>query len=209
MSAKFTVVVAVRMKRFLSLTLLLIALTPATAFADRIYLIPNDGYGDNFGFAGYMNGHPLFLDGGTDYFFSGWRPYAPGETMSGGALWLYSTVIWIDGVPTEFYFPGAGAIFVSPGITMPTDGRDGFQAFADVSFFHTGITWDGQTEIDVGGSAFGSFTFFRGYDGRYYPAGAFDQAPEPGTLGLIGTGSIGIVAVARKRLRTRQLFRGR
>jgi hypothetical protein len=93
-----------------------------------------------------------------------------------------------------------------PLITIPTDGRDGFRAFVDISFSHTGINVETGQTIDVAGGAFGSISFYRGVDGGYYPSD-FVQAPEPGTLGLIGTGLMGIGGVARKRLRTRQPFR--
>jgi hypothetical protein len=188
------------MKRSLPLTLLFVSLMSATAFADHLYLFVNNGSGDNFGYVSQMNGHPLILSGGTDPFFLGNFGYQPGWTLGGGALYLYSTDIWIDGIPTEFSFPGAGSISMFPQITIPTDGRDFFRSFVDISFSHIGISDTGQT-IDVGGGAFGSISFYRGADGGYY-ASDFVQAqvPEPGTLGLIGTGLMGIVAVARKRL---------
>jgi hypothetical protein len=53
--------------------------------------------------------------------------------------------------------------------------------------------------IDLYGSSKGKITFFRA-DGLYY-AGSFTTVPEPGTLGLMGTGLIGIFSVARRRLR--------
>lgn len=203
MGVKSTIVAEVRMKLLLPLSLLLIALTPATAFADNLYLVPNFGAGDNFAYFTQMNGHELVLSGGTDPYFFGSFGYQPGYTFGGGALYLYSSVIWIDGIPTEFYFfPGS----IGMNITLPTDGRDFFRAFTDIGFGATGINFDTGQTIGVGGGAFGSISFFRGLDGLYY-ASPFEQVPEPGTLGLIGTGLMGIVAVARKRLRTRQLFR--
>jgi hypothetical protein len=82
------------MKRSLPLTLLFVSLLSATAFADHLYLHVNDGSGDNFAYV--SNG--LQLSGGTDYFFLGSFGYQPGWTLGGGALYLYSTVISIDGI---------------------------------------------------------------------------------------------------------------
>jgi len=194
------------MKRSFPRTLLFVALMSATALADHLYLVPNC-CGDNFGYSTQMNGHPLHLSGGTDPYFLDAFGYQPGSTLGIGELYLYGSVIWIDGIPTEFNFPGAGSISMYPLITLPTDGRDVFRAFVDISFSHNGINYDTGQTIDVGGGAFGSISFYRGADGQYY-ASDFAEAPEPGTLGLIGTGLIGIAAVARKRLRTRQPFRG-
>ncbi|MGC2197889.1 MAG: PEP-CTERM sorting domain-containing protein [Terriglobales bacterium] len=192
------------MKRSFPLTLLLIVLTSATAFANHLYLSPNGGSGDNFAYVTQMNGHQLVLSGGTDPYFLSAFGYQPGSTLGGGALYLYSSAIWIDGIPTEFAFPGAGSISMYPLITLPTDGRDFFRALVDISFSHTGINYDTGQTIDVGGGALGSISFSREADGLYY-ASSFAQAqvPEPGTLGLIGTGLMGILAVARKRLGTR------
>lgn len=187
------------MRRSLPLTLLFVFLMSATALADHLYLLTNC-CGDNFGYATQMNGHSLFLSGGTDPYFLSAYGYRPGSTLGGGAIYLYSSVIWIDGIPTEFGFPGAGLISMYPLITLPTDGRDFFRAFVDISFSHTGISFDTGQTIDVGGGAFGSISFYRGANGQYF-ASDFVQAPESGTLELIGTGLIGIVAVARKRLR--------
>lgn len=192
------------MKLFLSLTLLLITLTPATSFADRLSLFPNDGSGDNFSFVTVMNGHKLILSGGTDPYFLSASGYQPGSTLGGGALFLYSAVIWVGGTAGEFSFPGAGSISMNPFITLPTDGRDVFRVPLVISFSHTGINFETGETIGVGGGAKGSITFYRGADGLYY-ASRFEQAPEPGTLALIGTGLMGVAAVARKRLRTSEI----
>jgi hypothetical protein len=191
----------VRMRRFLlPLSLLCVTLISSTAFADHIYLFPNDGSGDNFGFVGRMNGHQLFLSGGTTYSFFGNGGYSPGSTFGGGdTLFLYPTTVWIDGTPMEFGFPQTDSTIFISSFTLPTNGKD-FTKFVEVGFSAMGINFDTGQTIGVGGEASGKISFyFSPETGQYYP-GNFVQAPEPGTLGLIGMGIIGILGSARKRL---------
>lgn len=189
------------MKLFGPLTLLLITLTSTIAFADHMYLVPNC-CGDNFGYSTTINGHPVHFSGGTDPFFLDAFGYPPGSTLGFGELFLDSTVIWVGGIPTEFFFPGAGSISMFPTFTLPTDGRDFFKVFVDINFFHTGVNFDTGQTIDVSGGAFGSISFSRDVNGFYVPD-AFVQAPEPGTLALLGTGLLGIAAAAKGRRRAR------
>ncbi len=190
------------MKRFLlPLFLLFVTLTSSTAFADHIYLRPNDGSGDNFRFVGQMNGHPLVLLGGTPSYFFITDGYAPGSTFGGAAtLFLYPTVVWIDGVPLEFDFdPTNSGIFMS-SITLPTDDKS-FTIPVQIYFDAWGINSDTGQTIQVGGFASGKIpVYFDSNTGLYYPE-TFVQAPEPGTLGFVGTGMIGILASVRKRLK--------
>jgi hypothetical protein len=187
----------------LSLPLLFLFLTliSTTALADRIYLIPNDGSGDNFGFVGYMNGHPLFLDGGTSYNFFGDGGYAPGTAFGGGdTLYLYPADVWIDGAPMEFGFPETMSVIFGSSITLPTNGSD-FTVPWQIGFSATGVSFDTGQTIQLTGQESGKLSFYyNSVTGLYYP-GAFVQTPEPATLGLLGTGIIGILASTRKRLK--------
>jgi hypothetical protein len=189
----------------LSLSLLFLTLISTTALADRIYLIPNDGSGDNFGFAGYMNGHPLFLDGGTSYEFFGDGGYAPGAAFGGGdTLYLYPADVWIDGAPMEFGFPETMSFIFGSSITLPTNDRN-FTVPWQIGFSATGVSFDTGQTIQLTGHESGTLSFY--YDsvtGLYYP-GSFVQTPEPATLGLLGTGIIGILALTRKRLKRPRL----
>jgi hypothetical protein len=184
------------MRDFLSVSLLFVSLMSATAFADHLYLYPNSGSGDNFAYVSRVNGHPFILSGGADYFFFGDVGYQPGWRLGGdGGLFLYSTVVWIDGIPMEFFF-SSGTISMT-SFTLPTNGRD-FRVPVDISFFASGFNFDTGDTINVGGGARGSVSFYFS-NGLYYP-NAFEEAPEPGTLALIGTGLMGIAAFVRKRV---------
>jgi hypothetical protein len=190
------------MKRsLLLLSLLFVTLISSTAFADHIYLGPNDGSGGNFAFVGQMNGHQLFLSGGTLYPFFDIDGYAPGSTFGGeDTLFLYPTFMWIDGMPLEFGFPpGDSSIFIS-SFTLPAVGKS-FTEFVAIGFSAVGISFDTGQTIGVGGGARGNISFYYSPDsGLYYP-GAFVQAPEPSTLEFIGIGIIGILGSARTRLK--------
>ena len=190
------------MKRsLLLLSVLFVTLISSTAFADRIYLGPNDGSGDNFGFVGQMNGHQLFLSGGTPYYFFGVGGYEPGSTFGGGdTLFLYPTVAWVDGVPEEFNFPQTDSYIFMSSFTLPAVGKD-FTEFVEIGFSAVGISFDTGQTIGIGGGARGKISFYYSPDsGLYYP-GAFVQAPEPSTVEFIGIGIIGILGSARKRLK--------
>lgn len=82
--------------------------------------------------------------------------------------------------------------------TLPTDGRS-FTVPVQISFFATGMNYGTGETVNVGGGASGHISFYSS-NGLYY-ANNFVQAPEPGTLGFVGTGLIGILASVRKRLR--------
>ena len=185
------------MKRFLTLTFLVVALA-SSAFADHLYLATNGGAGDNFGFVGRMNGHRLVLSGGTTASFFSSDGYTPGSPFGGeSALFLYSTIVWVDGVPTEFFFP-PGTLFMTP-FTLPTDGRS-FRVPVQISFSANGINFDTGQTIGVGGGANGHISF--DFSNGLYYASDFAQAPEPGTWTLVGTGLIAFSAFLRNRFTT-------
>jgi hypothetical protein len=194
------------MRRFLWATPLLLVLISSGAWADSVslYLAPNYGSGDNFGIEQQIGAMTVIVGGGTETgFFDGFpSEYAPGQTVGGfGTVYLDFGEAEIGGVSYDLNVT-TGSLFMS-SITLPTNGATtvtdlvelGFNTFATV--FNTG------QGISVGGSAKGTITFDLGYNGFYYAAGQFtpSPAPEPGTVGLIGTGLIGIFSVARRRLR--------
>jgi hypothetical protein len=117
-----------------------------------------------------MNGHPLVLGGGLEPSFFGSFGYQPGLLLGGSTeLFLDSNVIWIGGIPTEFFFP-PGTLFMT-SFTLPTNGRS-FKVPVEISFFITGVNFDTGQTIDVSGGASGSiFVFFA-------PNGCITQTPS-------------------------------
>lgn len=195
------------MRRFL--WVLLFVLISSGAWANTIstiFLAPNNGGGDNFGFSQQSPGWSVFVSGGTPADYFGIGGYAPGSTLGGGTtVYLDFGTAQINGVSYDLNV-GLGSLFMS-SITLPTNGASTVTVPVEIDFSASATTADTGQEIDVGGSSQGKITFVMGYPGFYYP-GAFTitPTPEPGTVALIGTGLIGIFSVARRRLRifTRQ-----
>jgi hypothetical protein len=183
-------------KRFLLLPPLLLVMVLGSASADGIGFVPNDGSGDNFGF--FQNGAGFF--GGVPYDFFNIGPYAPGSVLGGQAdIFIEGGFAVIDGIGHDLTPLSLGTLFLST-FTLPTNGKD-FRAIVSISASATMLIIDTNEPLDVGGGGVGSIKFH--FDnGFYYPDSAgFVQAPEPGTLGLTGSGLIGIFALARRRLK--------
>ena len=192
----------VNMRRFLWATpLLLFVLISSGAWANSItiFLYPNAGFGDNFGFLEQNRGMAVSLWGGTPYDFFNIDGYAPGSTLGGGTIvYLDFGEATIRGVYHDLNV-AEGSLGMS-SFTLPTKGASTFTVPVWLSFGASVTVADTGQIIDVSGGWRGKITFFKGYDGLYY-AGSFTTVPEPGTLGLMGTGLIGIFSVARRRLR--------
>jgi PEP-CTERM motif len=206
------------MKRLLWVSPIVLVLISVSAFADSITigLAPNFGGGDNFGFT--ERGPGLFAEvlGGTPFDFFNIGPYAPGSTWGGGTDVFIDNpggalgFATINGVSYDIVDAGGnGGLFID-SFTLPTNGKD-FSITVEASFSASVILSNGQT-LDVGGSAPGRmvFNFSPGEfdcgltvcrDGAYFPNPVvFTTVPEPTTLGLMGTGLVGIFAFARERL---------
>lgn len=191
------------MKRLLWVTPMLFVLMSGGAFADTIiFLTPNDGTGDNFAFLQRGGGVVIGIDGGTPVDFYNFAGYAPGSTFGGETDVFFSGgFAQVGGKSYDIDFGGPGTLFLS-SITFPTNGKDftvrvGLHFSALVIIPDTGQTFDGS------GGALGKMSFqFNAFDGLYYPdsSGFTTITPEPGTLGLMGTGLIGILALARRKL---------
>ncbi len=196
------------MKRFLWAAPLLFVLFSSGAWADsvNIFLSPAEGFGgDNFGIEQQSSGMTVILSGATGALEN--TGYVPGSTLGGlSTVYLDGGIALINGV----YYNlnpnlGPGVLFMS-SITLPTNGFSTVTVPVVLSGGGSAtIAGTGQT-ISVFGTSTGTITFVKnGYNGLYY-AGSFTTVPEPNTLGLIGTGLIGIFSVARRRLRIRPIF---
>jgi len=149
-------------------------LAQSTAFNDQGYA-PGSTFGGDLG---------VFLNNGNNF-------AQIGDTSYGDENVLYSV----------------GSLFLST-FTLPTNGKD-FTVLvtADFSAFAT-IVATGQG-FGVSGSGIGTMTFlFNPISGLYYAQPVVFRntpvavIPEPATLGLMGTGLLNILALARRKLRT-------
>src|SRR5579859_2669106 len=202
----------VNMRRLLWVSPLLFVLISSGARSNsfNIYLEPNEGFGDNLAIGQQSGGMTLFLVGGTQTGFFDSFGYAPGSTLGGfGTVYLDFGTAQIGGVNYDLAVT-TGSLFMS-SITLPTNGASTVTDSVVLSFTASAtIAATGQI-INVSGSSAGKITFVMGYDGQYY-AGAFTPTPtpEPGTVGFIGSGLVGVLSVARRRRRiwVRKTLRG-
>ena len=188
----------VYMRRLLWATPLLFVLISSGAWADSVnlFLYPNQGFGDNFAIEQQSRGMTVFLEGGTQTGYFDNTGYVPGSTLGGpGIVYLDIGFAQIGGVDYDLNV-ATGYLFMS-SITLPTNGASTVTDQVMLTFGALVTTDTGQT-IFVDGTSKGRITFTMGYPGVYY-AGTF-TTPEPGTVGLIGTGLIGIFSVARRRI---------
>lgn len=189
------------MKRFLWATPILFVLLSACAFANsvRIDYGPFD-FGDNFAGVQFGPGFAAAVYGSTPLDFFNISGYAPGSTL-GGSTYI-SISIGFARLGTNVYElspAGYGELDLTM-FTLPTNNRDFVRVPVQIAYSAPMMIVDTGDFLNLGGGARGFIDFTRGQDGLYY-AGSFSQAPEPGTLGLMGSGLIGVVALARRRLR--------
>jgi hypothetical protein len=196
------------MRRSLWAILFSVALLSSGMFADTIItLVPNDSTGDNFAFLQSLNGTEISIEGGTPYSFFNTNAYAPGSVLAGPVSVFFSdnNTVTINGTQYELDFANTGTLFMS-SITLPTNGQSFFMAKVVLGFTAPGIYFVGGIEklLNIRAVQSGEIPFVF-ENGAYYAAGGFTAVPtavpEPSAIGLMGSGLIGMLGLARKRFR--------
>jgi len=193
------------MKRFLVATPILLLLICATAAADSvtILLAPNTGFGGNFAFFRSGPGFGAAIFGGTETGFWDDTGFVPGTTIGlvqeipvfidGGSL-------VIGGNSVDFTPEGPASLLFLSSFTLPTNGKN-FTTPVEMGFVADVLLSTGSP-FEIAGAAGGKLTF-----DYYSPLGLYfvqetklTTTPELGTLGLMITGLVGVIGVARSKL---------
>jgi hypothetical protein len=192
------------MKRFMLVSPILLLVISVSAFADSVTIILAPGSPDesNFQFISHQQGISVFLVGTVPESFYSNSLIAPGSTLGGTSnVFVDGGLIKINGVSYDNLGLDIGSLFIG-SFTFPTNGKD-FTIPVQASFsvaeqiVGTGIT------IHINETVSGKVTFrFISNVGLYRPSTiVLTTVPEPATLGLMGTGLAGILALARKKLK--------
>lgn len=192
--------------------ILFLVATSVCASADsvNIFLIPNDGSGDNFGFVQQTNGTTIHIDGGLPFDFFNDQGNAPGSVFGGTTGVFFSGgTIQIGNNTFDLGFNGPGTLFVS-SFTFPTNGSNlSIVVQANFSAQAYYFDADGQLhQITISGSGHGLMTFnFSSPTGLYFAPFTpvvLTSVPELGNLGLMVTGLFGILGMARQKFMGRR-----
>jgi PEP-CTERM motif len=191
-------------KRLLWVSPILLLVLSVSAVADSVTITLSPGIPDesNFRFVARQGGIYANLAGTVPESFYSTSLIPPGSTLGGTSeVFVDGGLIKINGVSYDDLGLDIGSLFVST-FTFPTNGKD-FTTPIQASFSVTELIVVTGEYINISGTASGKVTFhYISNVGLYSPTKIFlTTVPEPTTLGLLGTGLVGIFAFAGKELK--------
>jgi PEP-CTERM motif len=195
------------MKRIVLMALLALAL-PVAAFATEIDFTNSGGSisGNSAGLT--LSGSELIAihvnGGGTTTGTLGAVNFTTGALTSGnittGATFAAGGTFTIIGTGVDFVGTFSGPVTWTPSGTVGVDGSIYYTLSGNVSGTYNGVAFTGFTA---------QLTFLAGKNG--FTGGPIALAsgdtvistvPEPGTLGLLGTGLVGLAGIVRRKLKS-------
>jgi hypothetical protein len=193
------------MKRLLWMTTIFLALMSCRVFADTIIQLFPNCCGDNFSALQRNGADFILIGGGTPPGFYDDFPvgYLPGSYVGGGTdLFIDSGIEQIGGQRYDLQATQTPGTLHMTVFRLPTNGQSFFQVPVSIDFSVDMINLETGDPVTVSGFASGHVAFgLSEVTGLYY-AQPF-ATTEPGTLGLIGTGLLSVLNLARGRLRSR------
>lgn len=188
------------------MTTIFLALMSCSVFADTLIKLFPNCCGDNFAALQRNGADFILISGGTPPGFFDAPPvgYAPGSYVGGGSdLFIDSGIEQIGGQRYDLQATQTPGTLDMTVFRLPTNGQESFQVPVSIDFSVDMINLETGDPVTVSGFASGHVSFFFvEFTGLYYATEPF-ATPESGTLGLVGTGLLGVLTFARGRLRSR------